>query len=223
MKIEAATAYPLSWPPGRPRTPDSKRSKSKFGKASQWQGGQWGGRQVSVAVGRDTLTSELKRLGARRVVISTNMELKNDGLPYSNRRPPDDPGAAVYFLYRDREMAFACDRWRSVGENLYAIAKTIEALRGIERWGTGEMVQAAFTGFAALPSTVAPDPPWRHTLGFSPDANPTLAQAEGAYLAKASKAHPDRGGSEEAMKRVNAAIEKARRELNDRKATKVLK
>jgi hypothetical protein len=31
-------------------------------------------------------------------------------------------------------MCFACDRWDSVGDNVYAITKTIKALRGIERW-----------------------------------------------------------------------------------------
>jgi hypothetical protein len=49
-------------------------------------------------------------------------------------------------------MCFACDRWDSVADNVQAIRKTIEALRGIERWGTGDMVQRAFAGFVALPS-----------------------------------------------------------------------
>ena len=54
-------------------------------------------------------------------------------------------------------MCFACDKWRDVYDNIYAIGKTIEALRGIERWGTGDMVEQAFTGFVALPS---PKSPW---------------------------------------------------------------
>ena len=46
---------------------------------------------------------------------------------------------------------------------MQAIAKTIEALRGINRWGTGDMMEAAFKGFSALP---APDTnkPWREVL-----------------------------------------------------------
>lgn len=165
---------------------------------------------MTVAVGRDTLLAELRRLGVESVIISTNIELKIDGLPYSNRRPPEDPGAAIYFQHSGRDMCFACDRWATVGENLYAIAKTIEALRGIERWGTGEMVQAAFTGFAALPAPQAPEPPWWFTLGV--DRGATLAACEAAYKQKAMEHHPDRGGKHDDMVRVNNAIEAARKE-----------
>lgn len=212
---EHATAYPLTWPTGRPRTPRGKQTHSRFHKRTREQSASGFSMvrrsSITVASGRDELVAELHRLGARGVIISTNIELKNDGLPYSNRRPPDDPGAAVYFTYQDRDMCFACDRWTSVGENLQAIAKTIEALRGIERWGTGEMVQAAFTGFQALPAPVAPDPPWRFTLGIADDA--TLDDAEDAYKRKAREQHPDRGGTHDDMVRLNGAIEKARKEL----------
>jgi len=54
-------------------------------------------------------------------------------------------------------MCLACDRWDKVQDNIYAIAMTIEPLRGIERWGSGSMVEQAFTGFFALP---APKSPW---------------------------------------------------------------
>lgn len=40
-------------------------------------------------------------------------------------------------------------------------------------------------------------------LGLAPGA--TFAQIRGAYRRKACELHPDRGGSEAAMKRVNAA------------------
>lgn len=214
MKREHATAYPLTWPIGRPRTPRGKQTRSRFHTQTRdrMESGYTMVRRspITVATGRDDLVSELYRLGAKSVIISTNIELKNDGLPYSNRKPPDDPGAAVYFTYQDREMCFACDRWTSVGENLQAIAKTIEALRGIERWGTGEMVQAAFTGFQAI-AWQAPDPPWRFTLGVSESA--ALDEAEEAYTRKAREHHPDRGGSHDEMARLNLAIEKARKEL----------
>ncbi len=94
-------------------------------------------------------------------------------------------------------MCFACDKWDQVEDNLYAIAKTIEALRGIERWGTGDMVEQAFTGFVSLPS----NSPWS-TLGVDPAASP--GEIEGAYRAKAKDAHPDRGGSHDQMAKLNA-------------------
>jgi curved DNA-binding protein CbpA len=46
-------------------------------------------------------------------------------------------------------------------------------------------------------------------LKVPPDA--TLAQAEAAYRALAKSAHPDHGGSDEAMARLNDAIATARK------------
>jgi hypothetical protein len=68
-------------------------------------------------------------MGGSGVILSTNIALRNDGLPYANSREPNDPGVAVYFRYGKREMCFACDAYTTVRENAYAIAKSIEALR----------------------------------------------------------------------------------------------
>ncbi|OWK35489.1 DnaJ-class molecular chaperone with C-terminal Zn finger domain [Fimbriiglobus ruber] len=106
---------------------------------------------------------------------------------------------AVYFTHKGQQMCFCCDRWDSVADNVQAIRKTIEALRGIERWGTGDMVQQAFTGFVALPS----NSPW-DVLGLKAGAN--RSEVEVAYREKAKSCHPDRpGGSHEQMARLNAA------------------
>jgi hypothetical protein len=137
------TAYPLQWPAGRPRTVYHRRETGKF--------------DVSFARARDNIISEVKLLCGGRwgaephTVISTNVALRRDGLPLAGQRAPDDPGVAVYFVYKKRQMSFACDRWLKIEHNMQAIAKTIEALRGIARWGTGDMLEAAFTGFTALP------------------------------------------------------------------------
>src|SRR3546814_9253748 len=113
------TAYPLSWPLGRKRTPSCQTTRSRF--------------DTSFAQARSNLVQEIDRLGARRPILSTNVELRIDGLPYANRAEPSDRGVAVYFTHKGRDMAFACDRWDKVGDNIHAIAKTIEALRGIAR------------------------------------------------------------------------------------------
>src|SRR3954464_15309435 len=126
-------AYPLAWPNGWPRTPAAKRQPSRFSPGALSKEAQ------------ETIW-ELARLGARQAVISTNVELRQDGLPYSNRRKPDDPGVAVYFMYEKRQQCIPCDRWSTVEENLRAIWKSIEALRSLERWGAKSFVDAAFTG-----------------------------------------------------------------------------
>jgi hypothetical protein len=69
--------------------------------------------------------------------------VRGAGRPYVGQRISDS-GAAVYFTRKGRDQCIACDKWDSVRDNLHAIGKTIEALRGIDRWGTGEMVDAAF-------------------------------------------------------------------------------
>ena len=145
-------------------------------------------------------------MGGRNLVISTNISLRRDGRPHVSQRKIDDPGVAIYFERKGCAVCFACDRWNTIGDNMRAIEKTIKALRGIARWGTGDMMEAAFRGFEALPA-----PSWRADLGLTPNA--TLADAEQSYRKRARSAHPDAGGSVEGMSRLNTAIERARQEL----------
>lgn len=192
-KISGTPAYPLYWPEGQPRTPDRKRKVARF--------------EVDFATARDHLMDELRRLGARYVVLSTNIPLRLDGLPYARYSEPEDPGVAVYFDLKDQEMVFACDKWRHVQDNTRAIGKTIEALRGIARWGSQEMMQQSFSGFKALPADGQTD--WRAMLG-----NPvTLEEAKITYRRLAASAHPDQGGSHHEMQRLNAAWAAAQKEL----------
>ena len=135
------------------------------------------------------------------LVLSTNVELRRDGLPYAGRTPAD-PGVAVYFTWRGQQYAFACDCWQKVEFNLQAIRKTIEAVRGIARWGTGEMVAAAFVGFKALPEQ-AGGTSWWHVLSVAESASQEEINA--AFKAKARLTHPDAGGSQEAMQQLNDA------------------
>jgi DnaJ-domain-containing protein 1 len=133
-------------------------------------------------------------------VISTNLELGPDGLPYPHHQEPEDEGVAVYFTYLQQPMCFACDRWNKVGDNIYAIAKTMQALRGIKRWGAGEMFQQAFTAFTAPP---VPKSPY-DILGVRPGA--TQQEIDAAYRKKAKFFHPDApGGSAAAMIELNMA------------------
>lgn len=196
MTIEA---YPLQWPVGRPRTSSWQRERANF--------------ETTFARSRDDITREvalLKNQSARygvEVVISTNTALRRDGLPLSGQRNPDDPGVAVYFTYKGKPMSFACDRWDKIEHNMRAIVKTIEALRGIARWGTGDMLEAAFTGFTALPAPSATRH-WAEVLGIP--RNSSREEVKAAFRRMASSAHPDRtGGSHEKMAELNAAQEAA--------------
>lgn len=191
--ITEQPAFPLSWPLTWPRT--KNRTHSQFGR--------WGA-HPSVAKAKDALLPELRRLGASRIVVSTNVALRRDGLPYSNQKEPADPGVAVYFTLKNAPRVLACDRWSSVGENLYAIAKHIEALRGQDRWGVGS-VEQAFAGYAALPPPSSEaDNCWTTLeLPFGASAD----QINDRYRLLAQVRHPDRGGTQDAMAKLNKARE----------------
>jgi len=190
-------AYPLQWPPHVKRTAPHRRQRSRF--------------DVSPDRARRELRRESELLG-RYVVISTNVELRRDGEPYANRRAPSDPGVAVYFDRKGEQVCVACDKHPAVWENMRAIGKTLEAMRGIERWGTSELLDQAFSGFTALPppdqmSPIVAQAPsnWWTVLGVAPDC--PLAVAEAAWKALA------RTTPENERYAINAAIEVARKEI----------
>jgi len=121
---------------------------------------------------------------------------------------PRDPGVVAYCTRNGLAIAIPCDRWNSVAGNLRAIAKSIEALRGLDRWGAKQMLHRMFSGLVALP----PPEAWRAVLGLPPGVS--LADAEEAHKRLARAAHPDKpGGSHDAMARLNSAIEHARKEF----------
>lgn len=152
------------------------------------------------------LANELSRLGASKVVLSTNVKIRIDGLPYSGQAQPADPGAAVYFERKGRPVTLACDKWNRVEDNVWAIAKHIEALRGQQRWGVGTLDQA-FRGYTALPAvgeSSASD--WWKILGVPVNSNPD--QVRFAYRVLVKKHHPDRGGDPEMFHRLQRAMER---------------
>lgn len=193
--------YPLCWPHGKPRTPEHKRKQSSF--------------TGSQDKNQRELMAEIKRLGGRNIILSTNIKLRQDGYPYASQRAPSDIGVAVYFDYRAKPMCFACDKWKLLQDNIKSITKTIAAIRGIERWGSSEMMQQAFTGFEALPPplpSLKVNVPWWEVLGCGKRA--TQTEIKKAYLYKRFRAHPDNGGSDEQFIAVTGAYEQAINEVS---------
>lgn len=192
-------AYPLYWPEGRPRTVQHRRENAKF--------------STSFARARDDVIRQIEMMCGKyshqrkeaNVVVSTNIALRRDGLPLAGQRIPDDPGVAVYFTYKKRQMCFACDRWKKIEDNMQAVAKTIEALRGVARWGTGDMMEAAFTGFTALPAPGG-GRTWREVLGIQV-GTPSRDMLDEIYRKLRSKHHPDHGGDAEMFHELQIAYE----------------
>lgn len=197
----SAEAFPLYWPEGWPRTAELKReSDSKFG-----------GKVYGLTIGRtrDQLFDELERLGAKSVVVSTNVALRNDGLPYATQKQIADPGVAVYFMLKNRPMVMARDAYKTVAGNMRSLTLAIEAMRQLERHGGSTMMERAFQGFTAI---APPDwkKPWREVFGVKPD---WLGDITALYREKAKNRHPDSGGSDTLMAELNVAYAEAKREL----------
>lgn len=186
-------SYPLHWPEGWPRRTTSPR-RAPFGAGK------------TLAQARELLFKELRLLGVAlsTVIISSNVQLRRDGLPYSGQAQPPDRGVAVYFQLRGADRVLACDRWDKVEVNLIALGRHINAIRAQERLGVGTIEQA-FRGYTALPAPRR----WWEALGLPVNASPE--QIDAAYYRLAQSAHPDHGGSHERMAELNAARAEGRR------------
>lgn len=199
------TSYPLAWPEGWPRTAPGRRKYSPFTRP-----GTYAARRRSMDECRRELANELRRLGATKEVLSTNIRLRLDGRPYSCQAQPDDVGAAVYFELKKKPVALACDKWDRVEDNIWAIVKHIESLRGQERWGVGNVDQA-FRGYMALPAVgESSASEWHRVLGVA--INASFEQVRDAYRILVVKHHPDRGGDVEMFHRVQSSWEQFQRQ-----------
>ena len=188
--------FPLYWPLGYKRT--ENRTYSRF--------------KITMDKAQRTLRDELSRMRATDLVISTNIPTRKDGGLYADwmNKKIDDPGVAIYFKYKGKDVSMCCDQYNKVWENVYALAKGIEALRGMERWGVSDFLDRAFTGFTALPENTA-TVEWWEVLDLWPTAKED--EIKTAFRKKAMEVHPDKGGTSEDFNRVQNAYTQAINQL----------
>lgn len=181
--------FPLQWPLGYERT--KYRIASRF--------------DQNMSKAQSLLHKEVERLAATNLIVSTNLRARTDGMLYAAdiNKKIDDPGVAIYFKLKGQETSMCCDQYERVWENMYALAKSIEALRAIDRWGVSEFMKKVFTGFAALPSPEESN--WWDVLEVAPFAS--LEEIKNAYKKKAKQHHPDTGGNAESFHRIQQAYE----------------
>jgi len=195
-------AFPLCWPAGFARTPSPERARFKS--------------SSGFGTTRDNLLRELTRMGARDVILSTNIPVRNDGLPYAKYAEPRDAGVAVYFRQDGKDAVLACDKWKHVQHNVHALALTVEAMRGLDRWGASEILARVFTGFAALPAptTFPARRPWRAVFRIAATYTPTRAELDSDYRQLAKILHPDSAeGSNSAFIELQEAYKEAKQEI----------
>lgn len=174
--------YPLAWPDGLPRT--ERKAASQF--------------RTSLSAALENVRKSLAAFGSDTgkrvtdVVITSNVA----GISFD---PPKDTGVAVWFEWDGERRCIAVDRYEKVQCNLQAIHHILEARRTEMRHGGLHIVRQTFKGFAAI---AAPEQ-WWQVLGISAQAS--AEEIASTYRKLARAAHPDTGGSEAAMARLNAA------------------
>jgi hypothetical protein len=205
------------WPAGQPKTAYNGRQSAALFKST-------------FADTLDKLEYELSRLDAVDVVMRLaveNADLTNRGRLKNTDKQLGFPGVVLNYLARqwrggqriETPYELANDTYVTWKANLRGIALTLEALRGIDRWGAARRGQQ-YTGFSALPPGDGAPPPaevWttqraasflaEHS-GFSVSA--ILADAEvrtEAHRRAVRRLHPDRGGDHEDMLRLTRAVE----------------
>lgn len=165
------------------------------------------------------LEFELSMIDASDVVIEADVEerdLRIDGQIRANAKPKS-ARVALAFTTPDGALLFACDQYvkpygyvkmESWQANVYAIAKTLESLRAVDRYGATSRKEqyAGYQQIAAGPvehvpfSTVREAVEWlgKYVGSSSPDYRVLVRKA-------LRKAHPDMGGSTESWNRVQDA------------------
>lgn len=161
----------------------------------------------------DLLDREIYYLGGKNVTIAIDVEerfIRPDGQLYASARPRS-PAVIVSFDTARGRLQFPCDTFGFWQENVDAIARSMEKLRAVDRYGvtTGEQ----FSGFKAIPASTSPtmnaEEAARHIaqlLGMH--AYVLLQHAGDAQMAirrARQKVHPDVGGSNEAWHLVELA------------------
>lgn len=185
--------FPLNWPNGEERTKYPVRSnfsKKTFGRV------------------RNELIKEIQRIGAESAIMSCNLELRQDGLPYSTRRQPDDSGVALYFNFEGEPKAICCDKWKTVEENIWSIINTIKAIRAIERWGTSNIKNKILSGLKQLPEAGAPREIFYRATGTHPKS--TVDEVTTAWRNWIKDNHPDKGGDTDLYLEMNESYLKCR-------------
>ncbi len=195
------THAPLDWPIDKPRTPYTKRKRSAFGSSHYVT--------MSIALSRLHEQIRITQKPKLQYAVTCNAPIGRRGQFVAIKNQPLDVGVAVYFELFGKDREFTCDKWNRIEDNIVAIAKHINSLRGQDRWGVASQEQA-FMGHMRLPAPIACGQHWTVTLGLPPSASVEDIKRKARQLIMQN--HPDRGGDAEKAAAINAAKAQALKE-----------
>ena len=125
--------YPLAWPAGMARTAREDRVTGRY--------------KVRFKDGSDQAIQELMQWGARKVVVNSNVPIRNDGKPYENMKPISDSGVALYWEKGGGIYCMACDRYQEPHANLQEIRRIHRLIRAIEKYASSTIIDLLYAGF----------------------------------------------------------------------------
>lgn len=175
------------------------------------------------------LNRELGMIGAKHAVMHMEIkpsDLRKDGELRANARPP---GSAVMIAFTHPKMgplAYPCDTYRDHKDNIRAIAKALEALRMVDRYGVTRNGEQ-YAGWRKLPpgtgrteGGMTDDVAFQLLARLSDYAEKNIRANRTTYVAArlraAWKVHPDHGGSTVAFQRFNVACEMIEKNFDER-------
>lgn len=181
-----------------------------------------------------------RRFSAQRATIDNQLRILLKGMGAEGLRVEEEftnPGITVSFRRGPRWYTLTCNKYQHPLDNYRAVHLTIDYLyRALELYGVTreeaeqaplhrrkeaaqraeEQFETMFLPFTATPTDLPKlrlgdgNAPWWEVLGTTRDATPQAIRL--AYLALARLQHPDSGGDNATMQRINHAYAEAMRE-----------
>lgn len=185
----------VDWPTGWERTPAGDREPNRSYEIDQRD-----------AV--EELQVEMRRLGVDDWRLSTDLDhqTRQPNVPYANQPEPEDPRVVVRWTMDWAQYAVACDRYSRVRDNLRTVGLYIREKRKMEKrpvvTGESEFANARLPPGDDESVAVGRSPP-HEVLEVAPDADDSTV--EDAWRERVKEAHPDAGGSNEELQRLNDA------------------
>lgn len=163
---------------------------------------------VTGSTAMSDMVRELELWGVTSAEVGTTLDVnEKTGKPmWTTATAILDPSVAVRFEKDGETLVLALDKFGVISANLRAIGLTIASMRAIERHGAGQILGQMMPGLRAIGN----DEDWRSVLNVNWNSDETAVR--NSYRQLIRKAHPDAGGSDEEARRLNKAMDKAKRE-----------
>lgn len=171
----------------------------------------------------ELLEYELEQLAATDIVLEADFreqDLRMDGMPRANARPPQDPAVRLAFESKHGHLVYQADGYDVWQHNIRAIALGLQALRAVDRYGITSraqqydgwrQIEAPSTGtltgyrdaFKAIAALAGLGPAEAESAVRQFEVDPTVIRD--LYRRALRAAHPDTGGTAAAFDRLTRA------------------